>query len=129
MTDKLIYHCSPRIDTYVDVGVYTCSQHADRESNKWVMDEARYRRFKLENIYRFREATDADKSEYLLTDTIVPTDYCMMEAYDEWEKKRTSFMVVGNAEEMNKKLETINRAVNEKYEKLYEWLKQKEKEG
>ena len=128
MTNKLVYHCSPRIDTYVDVGVYTCSQHTDRDSNKWVMDEARYRRFKLENIYCFREATDTDKSEYLLTDTIVPTDYCMMAAYDEWEKKRTSFMVVGSAEEMNKELEAINRAVNEKYEKLYELLKQKEKD-
>ena len=128
MTDKLIYRCFPRIDTCVDVGVYTCSQHADRDLNKWVMNEARYRRFKLENIYRFREATDADKREYLLTDTIVPTDYCMMDAYDEWEKKRASFMVVGSAEEMNKKLETIKRAVDEKCEKLYEWFKQKEKD-
>ena len=129
MTNDLTYHCFPKIDTYVDVACYSVSQHADHKLGKWVMNDARYSRFKLENIHQFREAKDSDKKEYLLNNTVVPTDYCMMEYYDEWEKKHKSIMVVGNAEEMNKKLETINRAVNEKYEKMYEWFKQKEKEG
>lgn len=127
MTKDLSYHCYPKIETVVDVAVYECSQHADRKSNKWVVNDARYRGFKLKDIYSFREATDSDKKNYMISDdnTIVPTEYCMMDGFDEWEKKRVSLMVVGNAEELNKRLNLINSEVDEKYEKLYEWFKQK----
>lgn len=120
MTNDLAYHCFPKIDTYVDVAVYSCSQHADHELGKWVMNDAKYARFKLENIYSFREATDSDKRKYLLSNTIVPTDYCMMDGYDEWEKKKISVMVVGKPEELNKKLATIINEISKKSKKLHE---------
>lgn len=120
MTNDLTYRCFPKIDTYVDVAVYSCSQHADSELGKWVMNDAKYARFKLENIYSFREASDTDKRNYLLSNTIVPTDYCMMDGYDEWEKKKISVMVVGKPEELNKKLATIINEVSKKSKKLYE---------
>ena len=127
MTNDLSYRCYPKLDTYVDVAVYECSQHADSKSNKWVVNDARYRGFKLENIYSFREATESDKKNYMISDdnTIVPTEYCMMDGFDEWEKKRVSLMVVGNAEELNKRLNLINSEVDENYKKLYEWFDNK----
>ena len=123
MTNDLTYNCFSRIDTYVNVAVYGFSQHADLESGKWVMDDAKYRNYRLENIYSFREATDKDKKEYLLHNSIVPTEYCMMDGYDEWEKKRISVMVVGNAEDLNKRLNEVRNEVLEKEHKLYEFFK------
>ena len=123
MTNDLSYHCFPKIDTYVDVACYSVAQHVDHELGKWVMNDARYGRFKLESIHFFREMRDSDRREYLLTDTVVPTDYCMMEYYDEWEKKHKSVMVVGNAEEMNERLATVAHEVGEKSTKLYEAFK------
>ena len=123
MTNDLTYHCFPKIDTYIDVACYDCSQHADHKLNKWVMNDARYCRFKPENIYCFRDAVDSDKREYLLSNTIVPTEYCIMECYDEWEKKRKNIMVVGNADDLNKRLAKIALEVSEKNRKLYEVFK------
>lgn len=123
MKNDLQIYYFPRLEARLDVAVYGCSQHADKERGVWVMNDARYSRFKLQHIMRFREANEDDKRNYLLTNTVVPTDYCMMDCYDEWDKKDTSLMVVGNAEELNKRLNEIRGEVREKDAKLYDLFK------
>ena len=98
----------------VKLYAYSNTHEYAGEDGKWHHSEPEKMVLNIDDIFYFREQIEEDRfSDTNITifdNTIMPTEWCLMVYHDKWDKKQQIVPVVGKADIMNKRLDTLKDA-------------------
>lgn len=100
----------------------TAHQYSDDKicKGKWIVSGPAPYRIEIHNVYGFREINEDDLLHNTCTNSYFPEKCCIMECYDNFEKKTITKFVVGTVKENEKKFEKLMKIRQEAVIKMSE---------